>query len=63
MKIDVKKLNLLLARKCMAMSDLRDGSSPSTLRKISRGEEVKPATVGRIARALGVDVAELVEEG
>ena len=62
MKIDVKKLDLLLARKCMVKSDLRDGSSPSTLRKISRGEEVKPATAGRIAKALGVDPADILEE-
>ena len=61
MKIDLNKLDLVLARECKAMSDLRDGVSPQTLTRIRRGEEVKPRTLGRIARALGVDVMEIME--
>ena len=63
MKIDNRKLELALARKCKSMSDLRDGSSPQTLRRIMNGEEVKPKTVGRIALALGCDVADILEGG
>ena len=62
MKIDPKKLDLLLARECKVLSDLRDGTSPNTLRRIRNGEEVKPRTAGRIARALGVDVTDILEE-
>ena len=61
MKIDNKKLELLLARECKSLSDLRDGTSPQTLIRIRRGEDVKPKTAGRIAKALGVDVADILE--
>lgn len=62
MKIDPKKLDLFLARECKSLSDLREGSSPQTLKRIRNGEEVKPRTAGRIAKALNCDVAELLEE-
>lgn len=62
MKIDSRKLDLILARECKSLSDLRDGSSPQTLRRIRRGEEVQPKTLGRIARALNCDVTEILEE-
>lgn len=61
MKIDLNRLDLILARECKTMSDLKDGVSPQTLTRIRRGEEVKPRTLGRIARALGVDVTEIME--
>lgn len=63
MKIDHKKLELFLARECKSLSDLREGSSPQTLKRIRNGEEVKPRTAGRIAKALNCDVADLLEEG
>lgn len=62
MKIDNYKLDLLLAKRCMNLRDLRAGTSPQTLTRIRRGEEVLPATLGRIAKALGVDPAELLKE-
>ena len=61
MRIDPKKLELHLARKCMSETDLRNGTSPQTLLRIRRGMEVKPKTVGRIARALGVDVTDIID--
>lgn len=61
MKIDLNRLDLILARECKTMSDLKDGVSPQTLTRIRRGEEVKPRTLGKIARALGVDVTEIME--
>lgn len=60
MKIDTAKLDLLLARKCKALSDLRDGSSPQTLKRVRKGEEVQPKTVGRIAKALNCDPADII---
>lgn len=55
MKIDNQKLDLMLARRCMSLRDLRNGTSPQTLTRIRRGESIKPVTVGRIA-----EVEELV---
>ena len=63
MKIDIQKLDLHLARECKSLSDLRAGSSPQTLKRIRMGEEVRPKTVGRIAKALGVDPADILEGG
>lgn len=62
MKIDNRKLELTLARRCMVLSALRcDGLSPQTITRIRRGADVKPATVGKIAKALGVDPVEIIE--
>ena len=62
MKINPQKLDLLLARRCMNKADLRKGTSPQTLKRISKGEELLPRTVGNIARQLGVDPIDLIEE-
>lgn len=62
MKIDAGKLNIALARNCKSMRDLRSAVSPHTLYRISQGEAVTPRTLGKIARALGVDVTEIMEE-
>ena len=44
MKIDTKKLDLLLARRCMSLRDLRESASSQTLTRIRRGENVNPKT-------------------
>lgn len=59
MKIDTKKLDLLLARRCMSLRDLRESASSQTLTRIRRGENVNPKTLGRIAQALGADPSEI----
>ena len=62
MKIDNSKLELTLARRCMVLSALRsDGLSPQTIARIRNGADVKPITLGKIAKALGVDPAEIIE--
>ncbi len=46
----------------MTLSSLRcEGVSPQTITRIRSGADVKPVTVGKIAKALGVDPAELIE--
>lgn len=60
-KIDIKKLDFVLARECRLSASLRAGTSPQTLAKIRQGGDVRPITVGKIAKALGVDVAEIIE--
>ena len=62
MKINNQKLDMILARRCMSRCDLRDSTSPQTLMRIKKGLDVKPKTAGRIARALGVDVTEIIEQ-
>ena len=52
MVIDAAKLDIALAKRCKAMSALRAGVSPQTLRKIRRGGDVRPDVVGRVAQIL-----------
>ena len=62
MKIDNSKMEMALTRRCMTLSALRgNGLSPQTITRIRNGADVKPVTVGKIAKALGVDPAEIIE--
>lgn len=53
-----------MARAKMNKSDLcRKASMPRpTAGKVIAGQSVRPATLGRVAEALGVDVMEILEE-
>lgn len=64
MKADISKLRLAMARACMNPQDLAKAAEmpPQTVNGVLRGRSVRPATIGRIARALCVDVAEIVKE-
>ena len=46
-----------MARKCMSVNDLvrKSGVSISTLKLSLRGKNVRPETIGKLARALDVD--------
>lgn len=64
MCIDPAKLKLAMARKCLNTLELCDraGMKYQAFRRVSNGKvNCKPSTVGRIARALGVDVTEIIE--
>ena len=61
MKIDNRKLDLQLARQCKTISNLRDVASSQTLTRIWQGDNVKPATLGRIAQALHCDPTDIME--
>ncbi len=61
MKISRERIELILARECKTVASLRMGTSPQTLAKIRHGGNMRPSTVGKIAKALGVDVAEIIE--
>ncbi len=55
-------LQKILNSKKLNLTDLRSkGISSSTLAKIGRGEEIRTSTVTKIANALGVEAALLVE--
>lgn len=61
MKLDRKKYMLARARACMGQKDLVEAGIPKgTLCAALRGN-VKPETAGKIAKALGVDVTEIIE--
>ncbi len=64
MKANREKLNLAMARACMNTQDLAKAAEmpPQTVNGVIRGRSIRPATIGRIAKALGVDVAEIMEK-
>ena len=64
MKISKSKLNIALARKQWNQRDLRDNAivSAQTILNLNKGKSVMPATLGKIAAALGVDVTEIIED-
>lgn len=64
MKISKSKLNIALSRKQWNQRDLRDNAivSAQTILNLNKGKSVMPATVGKIAAALGVDVTEIIED-
>lgn len=65
MRADKKKLELVLARACMTPNALALAAEMPrpTVNNVITGRSVRPATMGRIARALGVDVADIIDGG
>ena len=64
MKVDRKKLELAMARACMNSADLpaAAGLPRPAVQNAIVGKGIRPSTLGRIARALGVDPADIIEE-
>lgn len=61
MKLNREKYMLARARACMGQKELEEAGIPKgTLCRALR-EDVRPETAGRIAKALRVDVAEIIE--
>lgn len=63
MKADRKKLEIAMARACMSPNDIQVKTKmprPS-INNVICGKSVRPETVGKIAKALGVDVTEIIE--
>ena len=58
MKTDKGKLTLAMARACMNPQDLAKAAElpPQTVNGVIRGKSVRPATLGKVAKALGVDM-------
>lgn len=63
MKVNRQKLELAMARACMNTADLQKVAEMPrpTINNALVGRDVRTATVGRIARALGVDVTEIID--
>lgn len=64
MIIDAKKLKIAMARACLGVADLGEKADVgrATIVRILRddGESVRGKTVGKLARALNVDVLDLI---
>lgn len=62
-KANRDKLVLAMARACMNTEDLAASAEMPrpTVNNVITGRNVRPGTLGRIARALGVDVTEIME--
>lgn len=66
-KANILKLRIIMANACIDVRDLQEKSQMPrpTLNNVVSGRSVRPATLGKVARALGVDVREILdlEEG
>lgn len=63
MKLDRRKLEIAMARAKLNKHDLAEKADMPipTIGSICKRESCKPATAGRLADALGVDVTEIIE--
>lgn len=62
MKLNRKNFEIARARACMSRSDFEAAGIPKgTLCRAMGGNGLKPETLGKIARALKVDVTEIME--
>jgi len=63
MKANVAKIKIIMANGCIEVRELqRKAEMPRpTLNNVLSGCSVRPATLGRVARALGVDVQTIME--
>lgn len=62
MIIDRKAIEMLLAKNCLSQTKLVSisGVSQTTLSKAMNGHDTRPVSVGKIARALGVDPEQII---
>lgn len=62
--IDIFKVQLLMAEKCMNPYDLceKAGINYQSYQRLIRTENCKIATLGKIAKALGVTVVEILKD-
>lgn len=64
MQISVQKVQIAMAHACMGVDDLANASGVSRMsigQYLSGKREPRPKTAGRIARALGVDVTDIID--
>lgn len=65
MDLDLNKLKLAQARACLSVNELVDKTrlGRGTISKILNGKvKTTPKTIGLIAKALNVDVSEIINE-
>lgn len=63
MKLNRKKYDLACARACMTAADvLKKSGVPRGTLNTALSRSTSPATLGKIARALGVDVLDILDD-
>ncbi len=65
MNLDLKKTLIIMARKCMDDKDMLKKAelSSATWTQIKSGKcKAKTSSIGKIAKGLGVDVTEIIED-
>lgn len=63
MKLDRKKYELAKARACMKSEDIYKAGIPKgTLCRLINAGNGRPETIGKLAKILGIDVTELIED-
>ncbi|WKY43935.1 helix-turn-helix transcriptional regulator [Eubacteriaceae bacterium ES2] len=64
MKADRFKLEIAMANKCLNTGDLEGITKMPrpTINNVITGRNVRPATIGKIAKALDVPVEDLIEK-
>lgn len=64
MKLDREKVDIAMARKCMTVIDLAEnyGVSRNRMNVILNSQKITPLCAGRIAKALGTDVIEILAD-
>lgn len=63
MKVNKRKMIIAMTRKQMSILDLalEAGIDPATVSRAKRHESISLTSIGRIAKALGMDPSELIE--
>lgn len=63
MKANVISIKIAMANNCIEVCDLQKKAEMPrpTLNKVLSGRSVRPATLGKVAKALGIDVREIME--
>ena len=64
MKVSKEKIDIARANRCMTITELAEayGVSRTRLNMILNQREVTVVSAGRLAKALGVDVTEIIEQ-
>ena len=63
MKVDAQKVLIARANLCLSSKQLQEAAQMprGTYLKVISGRSVRPETAGKIAKALGVDVTEILK--
>lgn len=64
MRVNKYKLEIAMANKCLNTGDLQELTKMPrpTVNNVMTGRSVRPATIGKIAKALDVKVEDLLEK-
>ncbi len=64
MKLSREKLDIQIAKNCITVPELAKnyGVSAQRIRMILNSKKVAPVTAGKLAKALGCDVTEILED-